>query len=152
LNGLLRNNLGTDDWSGGLGDGSGENALDPTNGNLDGQLLHGLDHPLHGEEHGGSGFQNEVDGGTHAEDGGGHLPEFENTPDGGGQTEDHSPFNRPPVTEPDPGPVSSVPEPGSLVLLSLGLGVALEQSLYGVFARPSIRDVVVLDVKSLMQL
>ena len=94
-------------WSGGAG-----NDPFPTNGDVAG--LNG--HPAQGD--GGSVFpsgpvyQNEGNGGN------GHLgpPNLPDSHTGGQGT-----FNQPPVTEPDPGSISGVPEPGSLVLLSLGL-------------------------------
>ena len=92
-------------WSGGAG-----NDPFPTNGDVAG--LNG--HPPQGD--GGSVLQNEGNGGN-----GHHDPP--NVPDP--HTGDPGSFNQPPVTEPDPGPVSSVPEPGSLVLLSLGLGAVI---------------------------
>jgi hypothetical protein len=96
----------------------------PTNGDVAG--LNG--HPPQGE--GGTVFpngpvyQNEGNGGN------GHLgpPKL---PDP--HTGDQGSFNQPPVTEPDSGPVSSVPEPGSLVLMSLGLAAVI---LWGKF-RPA---------------
>ena len=88
-------------WSGGAG-----NDPFPTNGDVAG--LNG--HPPQGD--GGSVFQNGGSGGN------GHVGP-PNLPDP--RTGDPGSFNQPPVTETDPGPVSAVPEPGSLVLLSLGL-------------------------------
>jgi PEP-CTERM motif len=121
FNGLLSDKPGVGDWSGGPHDGGAGNALDPTNGDVVGQLLNGLGHPLQGEGHRGSVFQNEVNGGAGSDGGDGHLLDFKNTPGHDPHTEDHGPFNKPLVTEPDSGSVSSVPEPGSLVLVSLGL-------------------------------
>jgi hypothetical protein len=79
----------------------------PTNG--DGVGLNG--HPPQGD--GGSVFQNEGNGGN------GHL-DPPNTPH-----TDQGAVNQPTLTEPDSGPISGVPEPGSLVLLSLGLGAVI---------------------------
>jgi hypothetical protein len=93
-------------WS---GSGAGNDPF-PTNG--DGVGLNG--HPPQGD--GGSVFQNEGNGGN------GHLGP-PNLPDP--HTGDQGSFNQPPATEPDSGPISGVPEPGSLVLLSLGLGAVI---------------------------
>jgi len=99
------------------GSGAG-NVSDPANGDVVG--LNGP--PPQGD--GGSTFQN--------------GPVFQNEGNGGNgdldppnishhdpQTEGHGPS-----TEPDSGPLSGVPEPGSLVLMSLGLGAVL---LWGKF-------------------
>jgi hypothetical protein len=93
-------------WS---GSGAGNDPF-PTNG--DGVGLNG--HPPQGD--GGSVSQNEGNGGN------GHLGP-PNLPDP--HTGDQGSFNQPLATEPDSGPISGVPEPGSLVLLSLGLGAVI---------------------------
>ena len=126
LNAFLSNNPATGDWRGGPRDELGTNALDPTNPNVVGQLLNVSDHPLQGEDHTGSGFQNEVNGGTHSEDGGGKVPEFQPTSDNHPHVGDRGPLDKPgKISDSDSGSVSSVPEPGSWVLLSLGLGVTI---------------------------
>ena len=121
LNSLFSNEPGGSDWNGGSHGGGAGVALDPTNGDVVGKLLNGLDHPFQGDDLHGSVFQNEVDGGANSDGGDGHLLDFKNAPDDDYGSEDHGPSNNTVVTGPDSGPLSGVPEPGSLMLLSLGL-------------------------------
>ena len=125
---LLSNEPGVSNWIGGPLGGGARDALDPTNGDVVGQTLNGLDHPFQGDDQLGSVFQNEVNGSANSDGGDGHLLDFKNEPDP--QAEDHGAFNKTVVTEPDSGPVSGVQEPGSLALLSLGLGALI---LWGKF-------------------
>jgi PEP-CTERM motif-containing protein len=127
-------------WSDGTHGGDARNAVDPANGDLVGQLLNQVDHSLQGEEHRvqgeehplqgedfrGSVFENEVHSGADSDGGDGHLLHFKNTADNSPQIEDHGSFDKSVFTpERGTGPVSSVPEPTSLVLLSLGLWAIL---------------------------
>jgi hypothetical protein len=98
FNGLSSDGSGANNWSGGRHDEDSVNALDPANGDPVGQLLNGPDHPPQG----GSGSQNEISNGANSDGSDGHL-----------------------LDSTDSGPLSSIPEPGSLVLLSLGLGAIM---------------------------
>ncbi len=125
MHGSSGDNPGTNGGSGGGRDGGDNHALEPLNDDLVGQLLNGLGNRLHDAEGWESDFQNEVNGGAGSERDSGHLAEFGNRPNNDPKAEDHSPFNTPLATEPVSGPVSSVPAPGSLGLLSLGLGAII---------------------------
>jgi hypothetical protein len=93
---------------------SPSNTLDPTTGDLLGQSLNGLDDPLQG-----SVIRNDVNGGTDSDGGDGNLLDLKST-------SVNDAFDKPVLTpEPHPGTTSSVPEPRSLVLLSLGLGAII---------------------------
>jgi hypothetical protein len=111
----------------GASNGSGAgNSVDPTNGDLDGHTSQGdqgsvLDAPVFRDPPVFSDapvFQTEEnDGDRHLDTPNppNHMPNYDP------HTGDPGPFTQSPLTEPDSGPLSSVPEPGSLVLMSLGL-------------------------------
>jgi len=131
LNGHFSNEPAGSNLNGGPhGEGAGH-ALDSTNGDVVGQLPNGLDNPFQGDDHPGPVFQNEGNGGADSSGGNGHLFDVNNGPDHDLHAEDHGPSNNTVVTGsdssplPDSGPVSAVPEPGSLTLLSLGLGAVI---------------------------
>lgn len=101
------------DRNGGLHDGTSN--LDPVTGDPVSLLLSGLDHPLQGEDARGSVLENEANGGG----GDGQILDFNDTPASGGDPEDHGLLGKPVEL------ISSVPEPGSFALLSLGLGAVI---------------------------
>jgi len=83
-------------------------------------LLSGLDQPLQGEDARASVIENESNGGAASGGGDGKILDFNDTPASDGHREDQGGLLDKPVDL-----ISSVPEPGSLALLSLGLGAII---------------------------
>jgi len=130
--GLVRDGVADRDWIAGIPNGVFDQTLDstpadldPTGGDLVGQLLHCLagpvqhHHPVQDQDTGTSVVENERDGESSGGDG--RRVDSSNPP-ADPQGDDRGPGDNP-LTAPasETGLVSSVPEPQSLSLLSLGL-------------------------------
>ena len=107
--------------------GGGAGNADPTTVDPVRQLLSGLDHPLQGENPQGSVSQNEVDYGATSGSGDGEVLSVNNPHDNDPHLEAPRSADRSiaPPGDSDPSFLANVPEPGSLALLSLGLGAVI---------------------------
>ncbi|HXI41662.1 MAG TPA: PEP-CTERM sorting domain-containing protein [Bryobacteraceae bacterium] len=110
-------------WNGASHDGGADNAI--TTADPAGQLLSGLDHPLQGDDHLGSVSPNAVNNDASGSSDGTIL-DFNNPPVSDFNSEDHGSTDKLVGSpDPDPGIIATVPEPGSLMLLSLALGAVI---------------------------